>query len=350
MKGANPVKPGPIAIRGPGDAADAESADPGRPDTKRSQLIGELDGSSAGSSGLPLGRVGSVTTPRIGLLSSRIRVSTQEQSSRQPKNMTTQRGPGSESNQTASSDEIIRKASKSEDLDPSTVPGAGSLTDQSTSPDQVAQTQAALQNQTLAHASIAAHILAPGQTNLGQTNLGQTNLGQTNLGQTNQIQTNVLASQLPQASVIMPETTIPGTYPSAPIRQISFRIAADSSSVDVQVAERAGRIQIAVRTQDTEVARSLQSNLGELVGHLEDKGFRTEPWTPVVLAHGAAPVREPSNPSNSQGGSDHRGSGGRQPDQRQGQHQSNQRQQACWKSQIEDMLSPPSASPNALNL
>jgi hypothetical protein len=80
-----------------------------------------------------------------------------------------------------------------------------------------------------------------------------------------------------------------------------------------------------------------------LVGRLEDKGFRTEAWTPATAQHGGA-VREPSNSSNSQSQPDHAGNRNGQRDPRQPQQESNQRQQGRWKTQLEETLAAPIAT------
>ena len=69
--------------------------------------------------------------------------------------------------------------------------------------------------------------------------------------------------------------------PAPPTREISLRVAdVDAAKVDVRLSERAGKVHVAVRTDDREFAKSLQSDLGELVGRLERKGYSTETWTP----------------------------------------------------------------------
>jgi hypothetical protein len=130
------------------------------------------------------------------------------------------------------------------------------------------------------------------------------------------------------------------TTPPAPLREISFRLSADSSNVDVQVAQRAGRIQVSVRTGDPEVAKSLQSNLGELVGRLEAKGFRTETWTPATVQHGG-PAREPSG--NRQSQPDGSSSGGGKQHPGQSQQESNQRRPGRSKIPWQEALAAPPA-------
>jgi hypothetical protein len=150
----------------------------------------------------------------------------------------------------------------------------------------------------------------------------------------NQTKTSAPETPLPSNDSLELETA--GAVQPQSIREISFRLAGSSTNVDVQVAQRAGKVQVSVRTADPELAKSLQTNLGELVGQLEDKGFKTETWTPVTAQPGGGPVREPSNAANSQSQSNDSGSRGGQQDQPQGQQESNHQQQGRWKSQLEE--------------
>jgi len=123
-----------------------------------------------------------------------------------------------------------------------------------------------------------------------------------------------------------------------PARQISLKLTGpDSAKVDVELSEKGGKVQVAVRTADRELAKSLQGDLGDLVGRLETKGFKTEVWIPGAshVSHAAA-ASEPS--SAGQGNREHSGSGGQQPG-RQGRNGSNQRQQARWMAQLQESIS-----------
>jgi hypothetical protein len=124
-----------------------------------------------------------------------------------------------------------------------------------------------------------------------------------------------------------------------PTRQISLKLSTnDSTRVNVDLTERAGKVQVAVRTPDHELAQSLQTDLGDLVGRLESKGFKTESWIPAVVHQAAAPFR-PSNSDTGFGHPQHPGSGHWGGQQRQQQNGSNQRQQARWAAQLEDTMS-----------
>jgi len=133
------------------------------------------------------------------------------------------------------------------------------------------------------------------------------------------------------------------TLQPQPARQISLKLTGpDSTKVDLQLTERAGKLQVAVRTPDHALAKSMQSDLSELVGRLENRGFKAEAWIPTSGRHAEA-IATPqqfcqgnsqNHPERQSGGS---GSGA-QP-QRQGQNESNQRQQARWKTQLEQTFS-----------
>jgi hypothetical protein len=155
-----------------------------------------------------------------------------------------------------------------------------------------------------------------------------------------QTRTKIAAPQPPQAPMALPEVETASAVPAQPIREISLRLAgAASAQVDVQVTERAGRVQVAVRTADPDLATSLQNNLGDLMGRLEEKGFRTEAWTPATAQHSGGAVRETSTSAKSQSQSDDSGfSGGRQNSQH-GQRESNQRQPGRWKAQLNETIS-----------
>jgi len=142
-----------------------------------------------------------------------------------------------------------------------------------------------------------------------------------------------------QSTGVARETAVNTTVPAQPTRQISLKLeGSDSTKVNVQLTERAGTVQIAVRTADQELTKSLQGDLGDLVGRLASKGFKTEAWTPDAARHSAAAPLGQSNSPNSQGQPEHSGSGARHQQPRQGQNGSNQRDQPRWPAQMDDTL------------
>jgi len=133
--------------------------------------------------------------------------------------------------------------------------------------------------------------------------------------------------------------TNPSVRPQ-PIREISLRLADKASNpVDIQMVERGGHVQVAVRTPDQELTKSLQTNLGELVGRLEQKGYKTETWVPGAPLHTSAALTESagsSGHSQDQPGHSSSWDGGQQ--QHQEHQESGRRQQARWMTQFEQTL------------
>lgn len=154
-----------------------------------------------------------------------------------------------------------------------------------------------------------------------------------------QARSKIAAPQPPQAPMVSPEVETTSAIPSQPIRQISLRLAGTASAqVDVQVEERAGSVQVAVRTADPDLAKSLQINLGDLMGRLEENGFKTAAWTPATAQHSGGAVREVSTSANSQSHSDDSGFTGGQQNSQHGQRESNQRQPERWQAQLNETL------------
>ncbi|MGH7867776.1 MAG: hypothetical protein ACREP9_09155, partial [Candidatus Dormibacteraceae bacterium] len=124
-----------------------------------------------------------------------------------------------------------------------------------------------------------------------------------------------------------------------PAREIALRLPmGNSPTVDLRISERAGAVHVAVRTQDTDLARSLRSDIGELVGRLDRKGFETETWTPsgtnAMTPWKAEPGRQGGDPRRD-------GSPGGNPQQNQDQREGRQRQpsKSNWSEQFTSTIS-----------
>ena len=73
--------------------------------------------------------------------------------------------------------------------------------------------------------------------------------------------------------------------PAAPAREIHLRLGdLRADGVSLQVVDRKGRIEVAVRTPDRELAGSLRESLPTLVRRMEGAGFRVEAWAPPEFA------------------------------------------------------------------
>ncbi len=105
----------------------------------------------------------------------------------------------------------------------------------------------------------------------------------------------------------LPETN-PASAPQ-PTREISVRIPShEAPAVDVKFVERNGSVHVSVRTADTELARNMQSNLGDLVRNLDASGYGVEPLVhthvsePSATGHNAADHHDQHSPGGGSGG------------------------------------------------
>ena len=68
-------------------------------------------------------------------------------------------------------------------------------------------------------------------------------------------------------------------------RDFSLRLPnpnADAGNVDLRLQDHAGELRVSVRTPDPALTRDLREGLSNLVGRLEQTGFRTELWVPAA--------------------------------------------------------------------
>jgi hypothetical protein len=124
------------------------------------------------------------------------------------------------------------------------------------------------------------------------------------------------------------DTTRPAEPPQPPpaaegrqstLRDIRFEVNGPDRRVEVRLTERAGEVQVAVRTPDSRLAADLRENLPSLSSRLEQAGFRAE-----GLTHEAAPAAGTQRHDVQQmteSGAGDPGPGNREPGQRQGDPQ-----------------------------
>jgi hypothetical protein len=172
-----------------------------------------------------------------------------------------------------------------------------------------------------------------GEVSTKQCQMARTAEPQTSRDATNPNDAKRVASDPERSPTLQPQ----------PARNISLKLTGpDSTRVDLQLTERAGRMQIAVRTPDHALAKSMQTDLSELVGRLENRGFKAEAWIPASGRHAeaAAAVHQSSQANSQNHPGRHSGGWGSGPQQqRHDQNESNQRQQARWKAQLEETTS-----------
>ncbi len=136
-----------------------------------------------------------------------------------------------------------------------------------------------------------------------------------------------------------PEPT-PPPAPGQGIQGIAVRIALpDAPPVDVQITDRGGQVQVAVRTPDPGLQSSLRQDLGTLVSSLERSGYRAETFVPregVPQTAASSQTQEPGsgepgNPSGKHGS-------GNQSSGNQGGQQHSQQQQGQRGRQLQNWI------------
>jgi hypothetical protein len=85
---------------------------------------------------------------------------------------------------------------------------------------------------------------------------------------------------------------------------------------------------------DSQLTKSLQSGLGDLITRLENQGFKTQAWVPASTRQ-AAPSSQESAANQQPGGHSNGGSGNQQ---RQAQDNSNQRRQPRPPARFEEAM------------
>lgn len=124
-----------------------------------------------------------------------------------------------------------------------------------------------------------------------------------------------------------------------PLNSISLQVGeAGAQKVLVRVVQEPGEVRLAVRTSDPELARGLQQGLTELVGKLQESGYRAEAWKPVQTAAQTPPAAESqSSPSNSRHGDGQAQPGGSNHNNGERNHPQSNRPR--WVEELETSLS-----------
>jgi hypothetical protein len=158
-----------------------------------------------------------------------------------------------------------------------------------------------------------------------------------------------IQSQPPAAAETVPASEPQGVarlqtpaIPTPTIQGISVRIVQpEAPSVDLRVAQRAGEIQVSVRTPDAALQTSLRQDLGTLTSSLERAGYRTDTFVPRGVASvtgevSSQPDRREDRPAQE---ASSRGASGdpRERNQHQQQQQHNPRGQHAsgWLDELE---------------
>lgn len=117
------------------------------------------------------------------------------------------------------------------------------------------------------------------------------------------------------------------------VRSISLRLSnAEQGSVQVRLSERAGELQVSVRTPDAGLTRGLRDGLPDLMSRLQVNGYRAETWQPGGNGSSAGQDRGYDAPAH--GNSQQRNSGGNQQQSSQQQQQQDE-QTPQWVREME---------------
>ena len=125
---------------------------------------------------------------------------------------------------------------------------------------------------------------------------------------------------------------------AAPLKDISLQVAQPGSQkVEVRLVQQSGELRVAVRTGDSDLAHGLQQGLTDLVGRLQETGFRAEAWRPGGSVEHSGPVFEPrSSSSSSQKDDSQSYSGGSQ--QQHDQRRQDQSARPKWVEELENRI------------
>jgi hypothetical protein len=145
----------------------------------------------------------------------------------------------------------------------------------------------------------------------------------------------------PQTAATPPSQPVEAIAPAfpkpaaAPLQDISLQVGqAGSPKVEIRMVQQSGELQVAVRTGDSDLSHGLQQGLSDLVGRLQESGFRAEAWRPAGLdSHSATVVETKSSSESSQSGDSQPGNSGSR--QESGQRQQNPSRRPAWVDELE---------------
>ena len=109
-------------------------------------------------------------------------------------------------------------------------------------------------------------------------------------------------------------------------------------NVDVRIVQRAGDLQIAVKTADNVTTQGLRQGLSELTNRLNESGYQAESWRPGHSAAAAESTGDSGNSSHHQPPSGNSQSNSGWSQQNQGQRDNNPSNRPRWIEELESNL------------
>ncbi len=96
---------------------------------------------------------------------------------------------------------------------------------------------------------------------------------------------NAASKPVEAAPVMSSAPVMDAPSPARDSKTIDFQVAsADDNAVNVRVSQRAGDVQVTVRTPDSELAQSLRQHLPELSDRLSQSGVQGDLWQPSTAS------------------------------------------------------------------
>jgi hypothetical protein len=124
---------------------------------------------------------------------------------------------------------------------------------------------------------------------------------------------------------------------AVPLKDISIQVAQpEAQKVEVRVVQQSGELRVAVRTGDSDLAHGLQQGLSDLVGRLQESGFRTEAWRPASAVQSTSVFETRSSQAASRNGDSQPNSGGSHP--REDERRQGQSQRPRWVEELENSI------------
>jgi hypothetical protein len=124
---------------------------------------------------------------------------------------------------------------------------------------------------------------------------------------------------------------------AVPLKDISLQVAQPGAQkVEVRVVQQSGELRVAVRTGDSDLAHGLQQGLSDLVGRLQENGFRAEAWRPGSTLTPTPVLESRTSSGASQNGDAQSYSGGSH--QREGERRQGQSQRPEWVEELENSI------------
>jgi hypothetical protein len=126
--------------------------------------------------------------------------------------------------------------------------------------------------------------------------------------------------------------------PSLALKDVSFQVSQpNSQKVQVRLVEQSGELRVAVHTGDSDLTHGLRQGLSDLVGRLQETGFRAEAWRPTGSSLLSGPTPEAHSTDNHSSNGDSQSQPGWSQKDR-GQQDQNHSNRPRWVEELESSL------------